>query len=430
MKKALLFLLVCCFMVNLLEAQTCGSTNLALGRSVTSTSAASYGPGSNLVDASSSSFFWPNDRDTDQWAWIQLAAPATICRVVVKWRPYNQGNFKIQVTNINPAGGGTVTWTDVAVVSSNNTPTIDGGDAINDLSIPDSYGANQYVRLVILAPLGGCVPQEVEVYGALANQAPTVSLTAPAANAQFVEGSNISLTANAADTDGSIRKVEFYQGDTWLGVDSTAPYSLNWTNVATGNYQLYCVAFDNQNASTESGYINISVANGSANSWSLRGNGGIRPDSQFLGTTDNKPLIFRVGNIERARLDSTGILLINTTSLQGADSTTRLAVKGSILAKNLRITQLNWADYVFAPGYKLMPLQDVGNYIGKNGHLPGIPTTATITREGLDVGYGQTMLLQKIEELTLYLLEQNKKLEQQQREIEALKKKVKQTAKK
>ena len=413
MKKALLFLLLSCFIVNILDAQTCGSTNLALSRPVTSTSAASYGPAGNLVDASSSSFFWPNDRDTDQWAWIQLVSPATICRVVVKWRSYNQGNFKIQVTNTNPAGGGTITWTDVAVVSSNNSPTIDGGDAINDLSIANSYGANQYVRLYIMAPLGGCVPEEVEVYGALANQAPTVSLTAPANNAQFVEGSTVSLTANAADTDGTIRKVEFYQGDTWLGVDSTAPYSLNWTNVATGNYQLYCVAFDNQNASTESGYIDISVANGSSNSWSLKGNGGIRPDSQFLGTTDNKPLIFRVGNIERARFDSTGVLLINTTSLQGADSTTRLAVKGSILAKNLRITQLNWADYVFAPGYKLMPLHEVGEYVGQNGHLPGIPTTATITREGLDVGHGQTMLLQKIEELTLYIIEQNKQLEKQ-----------------
>ncbi len=135
-------------------------------------------------------------------------------------------------------------------------------------------------------------------------------------------------------------------------------------------------------------------------------------------------MIFRIGNTERARLDSTGTLLINTTTLQGADSTTRLAVKGSILAKNLRITQLNWADYVFGNDYKLMPINKVGKYIAENKHLPGIPTTATITKEGLDVGRGQSMLLRKVEELTLYLLQQNKRLEQQQKEINALKKQL------
>ncbi len=422
MKKALLFLLLSSFIFSVSNAQTCGSTNLALGRPVTSTAAESYGLAGNLVDGSSSTVFWPTDRSNDQWAWIQLAAPTTICRVVVRWRLWSQGNFKIQVTNTNPAGGGTVTWTDVAVVASNNSPTVDGDDAVNDLSIPNNYGANQYVRLYLLAPLGSIVPEEVEVYGAVGNLPPTVSLTSPTNNAQFSEGNTITLAATAADADGSIQKVEFYQGDTWLGEDSTGPYTLTWPNVATGNYQLYAVAYDNQGATTETGYTNIVVNN--SGGWSLKGNAGIRSDSQFLGTLDNAPLIFSTGNTERARLDSTGTLLINTTSLQGADSTTRLAVKGSILAKNLRITQLNWADYVFGNDYKLMPLNKVGKYIEQNKHLPGIPTTATITREGLDVGSGQTMLLRKIEELTLYLLQQNKVLEQQQKEINTLKKKL------
>lgn len=428
MKKALLFLLLSSFAFSLSEAQTCGSTNLALNRPATGTASASYEAADLLVDGNTNAYFWPSTRTTDQWAYIQLASAATICRVVVKWEQYHYGNFKIQVTNTNPATG-TPVWTDVAVVSSNNSPTISGNVAINDLSISNNYGVNQYVRFYMIAPLSNNMPEEVEVYGALANQKPTASLTAPAYNAQFTEGNTIAITANATDSDGSIRKVEFYQGDTWLGVDSTAPYSFNWANVPTGNYQLYCVATDNQNDSTESGYVNISVNSSAVNAWSLKGNSGIQPDSQFLGTLDNKSLVFRVGNVERARLDSTGTLLINTTTLEGADSTTRLAVKGSILAKNLRITQLNWADYVFDKDYKLMPLHKVGEYIAENKHLPGIPTAGTIMQQGLDVGTGQTMLLQKIEELTLYLLEQNKKIEQQQREIEALKRKGRQTGK-
>ncbi|MBS1567606.1 MAG: discoidin domain-containing protein [Bacteroidetes bacterium] len=424
MKRHLLLLLCSCLSVAILRAQTCGSTNLALGRPITSTSAPNYGLAGNLVDASSSSFFWPNDRDTDQWAWIQLASPATICRVVVKWRLYSQGNFKIQVTNTNPAGGGTVTWTDVAVVSSNNNPTVDGGDAINDLSIPNSYGVNQYVRLYIMAPLGNCVPEEVEVYGALANQKPAVSITAPSYSSQFTEGNTISISANASDADGTIKKVEFYHDDTWLGVDSTAPYTMNWSNVPTGNYQLFCVAFDNQNDTAESGYVSISVNSSPANAWSVKGNSSIKPDSQFLGTLDNSAVAFRVGNIERARFDSVGRLLINTSVLQNGDSTTMLAVKGSILAKNLRITQLNWADYVFAQDYKLMPLHKVGEYIKQNKHLPGIPATGTIMQKGLDVGSGQTMLLEKLEELTLYLLDQNRKIELQQKKIERQQKEI------
>ncbi|HEY4150834.1 MAG TPA: Ig-like domain-containing protein [Chitinophagaceae bacterium] len=422
MKKALLFLLLSCLIFTASEAQTCGSINLALGRPVTGPASYSYESASLLVDGNTNWHFWPTQRDSDQTATIQLAAPTTICRVVVKWDQYHYGNFKIQVTNTDPSGGGTVTWTDVAVVSSNNSPAVDSNVAINDLSIPNSYGANQWVRFYMIGPLLNNMPEEVEVYGLTGNQLPTVSLTAPTYNAQFAEGNTITLAATAADADGSVHKVEFYQGDTWLGEDSTAPYTLTWSNVATGNYQLYAVAYDNLGATTETGYTNIVVNPGSG--WSLKGNAGIRPDSQFLGTIDNSPLIFRTGNTERARIDSTGTLLINTTSLQGADSTTRLAVKGSILAKNLRITQLNWADYVFGDDYKLMPLRKVGKYIDENKHLPGIPTTATITHEGLDVGKGQTMLLQKIEELTLYLLEQDKKLERQQKEINSFKKKL------
>ncbi|MFN7928587.1 MAG: NPCBM/NEW2 domain-containing protein [Blastocatellia bacterium] len=91
------------------------------------------------------------------------------------------------------------------------------------------------------------------------NTPPTVSLTAPANNATFTAPANITLTANATDSDGTISKVEFYQGTTLLGTATTAPYSFNWANVAAGSYALTAKAYDNSNAATTSSIVNIAV---------------------------------------------------------------------------------------------------------------------------------------------------------------------------
>lgn len=91
------------------------------------------------------------------------------------------------------------------------------------------------------------------------NTPPSVSLTAPVNNATFTSPANITLTANAADSDGTVSKVEFYQGTTLLGTDTTSPYSFTWSNVTAGNYALTARAFDNGNASTTSSVVNITV---------------------------------------------------------------------------------------------------------------------------------------------------------------------------
>lgn len=81
----------------------------------------------------------------------------------------------------------------------------------------------------------------------------------------------------------------------------------------------------------------------------------------------------------------------------------------------------NFPDYVFKSDYKLMPLAEVGSYIKSNGHLPNVPAAAEVEKEGLNVGQMTTVLVEKVEELTLYLLEQQTLIKQQQVEIEALK---------
>ena len=105
---------------------------------------------------------------------------------------------------------------------------------------------------------------EIEVYGSAGgggtpNEAPTVSLTAPANNTSFSAGQTITISANAADSDGSLSKVEFYRGSTKLGEDNSSPYSYNWTGAAQGSYAISAKATDNDGASTTSSTRNITV---------------------------------------------------------------------------------------------------------------------------------------------------------------------------
>lgn len=103
-------------------------------------------------------------------------------------------------------------------------------------------------------------PVEITITGTgPVNQAPIVSLTSPTANSTYTFGSSVSLTANAADTDGTISKVEFYAGTTLIGTDDAAPYAITWSQPAAGSYSLKAKAYDNNNASTESAAVAITV---------------------------------------------------------------------------------------------------------------------------------------------------------------------------
>jgi beta-glucanase (GH16 family) len=92
-----------------------------------------------------------------------------------------------------------------------------------------------------------------------ANAAPTVSLTSPAAGASYTAPASLTLTASAADSDGSVAKVEFYQGSTLLATSTASPYSYTWAGVAAGTYSLTAKATDNQGASTTSGAVSVTV---------------------------------------------------------------------------------------------------------------------------------------------------------------------------
>jgi len=91
------------------------------------------------------------------------------------------------------------------------------------------------------------------------NQAPTVTLTSPAAGASFTAGANISLSATASDSDGTVARVEFYRGSTLVGTDTSSPYSAMWSGATSGTYSLTARAFDNGGASRTSSAVSVTV---------------------------------------------------------------------------------------------------------------------------------------------------------------------------
>jgi chitinase len=97
---------------------------------------------------------------------------------------------------------------------------------------------------------------------AATNAAPTVALTSPVSGQLFAAASDIVLQATASDSDGTIAKVEFYQGSTKLGESGSAPYKFTWSQVAAGSYNLRARAIDNLGAATDSAPVNISVGGG------------------------------------------------------------------------------------------------------------------------------------------------------------------------
>eukprot|EP01133_Synstelium_polycarpum_P016614 gene16614-19734_t len=88
-----------------------------------------------------------------------------------------------------------------------------------------------------------------------------------------------------------------------------------------------------------------------------------------------------------------------------------LAVNGKIRAKEVKV-EAGWSDFVFEKGYPLLPLPEVESFIEKNKHLPDVPSDAEVKKNGVNLGVVHSKLLQKIEELTLYMIQMNKELKE------------------
>jgi hypothetical protein len=119
-------------------------------------------------------------------------------------------------------------------------------------------------------------------------------------------------------------------------------------------------------------------------------------DIQSWGTAYSTYMTINAGKVGIGTTDTKGYLF---------------GVNGSAIANSMTVKIYPWADYVFKKDYDLKPLKEVEAYIDQNHHLPEIPTEKEVAANGLNLGEMNKLLVKKVEELTLYLLEQNKRIE-------------------
>lgn len=131
-------------------------------------------------------------------------------------------------------------------------------------------------------------------------------------------------------------------------------------------------------------------------------------DSESIWVSDGTVTYYNLGNV--------GI---------GTDTPdSRLAVNGVIRAKEVKVETANWPDYVFSENYILPSIDEVEQHIQDNGHLINIPSALEIEKQGHELGEMNRLLLEKIEELTLYIIQLKIQNDQQQEDIDFLKKQI------
>lgn len=116
-------------------------------------------------------------------------------------------------------------------------------------------------------------------------------------------------------------------------------------------------------------------------------------------------------------LGTDGMLSIRNNAIE----TFRIEANGMVRARKVKVDSETWPDYVFEPEYQLLPLDQLEAFLLQHKHLPSIPSQKQITEEGIDLAEMNVKMMEKIEELTLYLIQQNKELQKQGKELEELK---------
>jgi len=222
--------------------------SLSKGKPVTASSTeAAANVASNAVDGSYTTR-WSSLYTDAQWLSVDLGANYNVNRVKITWEAAYGRDYTIQYSSNG------ITWTTAKAITGNTS-------LVNDHT--GLTGTARYVRMngSARATAYGYSIYELEVYGTAANvnQAPTVSITSPANNATFTAPAALSVSSNAADSDGSITQVDFYNGTTLLGTDNTAPYSYTWSNVSAGSFSITARATDNGGAVATSSAVNVTV---------------------------------------------------------------------------------------------------------------------------------------------------------------------------
>jgi len=237
----------------------------------------------------------------------------------------------------------------------------------------------------------------------------------------FIWDQNASLVRLVIDPSGYVGigttapKVALDLKELKLGLESQLPAEGSIPEGAFGNYIL-----GNVNTAQR---LRMGVSNDGYTKSEIFLDNGNRVDGTISLKTSNSA---SAGAQTRLFINGDGNVSIGTTDAKGY----RFAVNGDAVFTKIKVKLNNqWPDYVFDKKYTLPSLSNLEQYIADHHHLPNVPSVTEIDTDGIDVSQTQVTLLEKIEELTLYLIEQNKKLEAQQEQIEEQRRQIRELQK-
>jgi hypothetical protein len=218
----------------------------------------------------------------------------------------------------------------------------------------------------------------------------------------------------------------FYGGSLGIKQGQTEQHFINWNSV--GNVGIGTVTPENAEGwhkvlevkSAINAKSLVSTENVISGLWSHEWGFYGAPSGGISGTYTNHPFSFITNKVSRMTITNDGRVGIGVSA---PPSDFKLAVAGKVIADELKVKPhaSGWPDYVFKPQYQLMPLSQVEDFIKEKGHLPEVPRAEEVAKEGVELGTNQALLLKKIEELTLHLIQMEKRLNEQDKEIGYLK---------
>ena len=301
-------------------------TDAASGISISSVATANWSPFGNCAydggGASGSNPFFPTAVMANHWfnySAFYGAYNALMPQLVVSGLKVDSvytfkmtGSYTVNVPgqfSLNPIRYTVAGATLYGYVDIDGDSNVTAGATFHNVA-PDSAGK---VRIYVNTYGGSNVASICGVQiipGHTSAPSPTVTLTSPRSNAIVPEDGNVTLTATATETGGTIARVEFYSGSSLIGSDSAAPYTMTWFSPDPGPYTITARAIDGTgNISTTS--VNITVE--SLNYfWSTTGNIATGGDTSFIGTVDTNRLSFRTNDVERMSLSKTGMFMLGT----------------------------------------------------------------------------------------------------------------------
>lgn len=233
----------------------------------------------------------------------------------------------------------------------------------------------------------------------------------------------LSLRGGITGDDGTYKKLTLYHGNSIVFETGTNAVDYSHTRMtidASGNVGVGTTSpgltfhvdgltgFPAITGTTQTGVMRLGAVGGYGSVLDFGSNGA--SGQGWIQATDKSNLAL---NYPLSLNPNGGNVGIGTTD----PGSYKLAVNGTIHSKAVIIDLVGWPDYVFKKDYKLMPLTQVKSYIDQNQHLPEMPADKEVEAKGLDVGEMNKLLTKKVEELTLYLIEQNKRIEKLEAQI-------------